>query len=132
MKVLITIIISIFLSLFFVSDKDDDLIIVPGESLGEIVLGKTTKKEVETYIGKGKKESFRCLDRNEKKSKKYVYPDKGIELYYTKGDTIFLITMTKDCKYKTDKGIGIGSCIKDVVYGRVTLKYTCQIFDFMT
>jgi len=113
MKILITIITSVFL-LFFTPDKNDDLIIIHGKSLGKIVLGKTTKKEVENYIGKGKKETFYYLNRNEKKSNKYVYPDRGIELCYTKGDTIFNITIKKNCKYKTDKGIGIGSSIEDV------------------
>ena len=66
MKTLITIITSIFL-LSFTSDKNDNLIIIPGKSLGEIVLDKTTKKEVENYIGIRKERNFLLFRPKRKK-----------------------------------------------------------------
>lgn len=115
---LIAILIVVFCSFI----QDQALTIIPGQGVGPLEINKTTKKNVENHIGKGKptKEFISFCSRGQGTFKKFVYAGLGLELIYSdlnnpkEKDTLTIIRIIESSKLKTIEGIGIGTKRKEV------------------
>lgn len=121
MKIVTLMFFIVLSSFILVGDEKSEALypIVPGKSVGELVLGSSTKKEVEKAIGKGKKIKYRISFCGLARmwATKYEYADLGIELEYRtlKGRNVLeKIVIDENCKLKTEKGIGIGALREQV------------------
>lgn len=119
MKVWILVLLTTILLSFI---QDGTLTIIPGQGVGSLELNKTTKRQVENYIGKGNptKEFVSFCSHGQGTFKKIVYPDIGIELFYSnltnpkERDTLTIIRILESSKIKTKEGVGIGSTRREV------------------
>lgn len=91
-----------------------------GEGISNLIIDKTTKKEVNKILGKGRKNRDIISFRNHHTTHVvYIYEDLGLKLIYIEKirplhDTLSLIEITSPSLYKTQDGIGIGSTRKEV------------------
>jgi len=108
--------------------QKEELFIIPGKGIGPLEMGKTTRKDVENFIGKGKptKELVSFCSRGQGVFKKFIYSEVGLELLYSNltnpkwDDTLTTIRINESSKLKTIDGIGIGSTRKEVekIFGK--------------
>ena len=109
------------------------LLIVPGQSVGNFLVNKTTLKQVKSTLGNGeiKRLKWKAPDCGMTYPYyKLVYPDKGISFtFYTRevknSDKFETIELTKKFDAKTEKQITVGySTRADIIsaYGQPTSK----------
>ena len=108
--------------------------IILGKSVGDLILGQTTKKQIKVIIGKGEKTRYSdsIWPTHTVIVTKFVYSKIGIELEYSytsnRGKRLARIVILESCCFKTPEGIGIGSTRKEVerAYGKLKSYYFMQ------
>jgi len=92
-----------------------------GQGVGPLVVNHSIKKDVDSYLGKGKEIDVVISFRNHTTSiKKVEYPLLGIEVEYSnldklkKTDTLRVIRLFDPCEFETQNGIKIGTKRLDV------------------
>ncbi len=97
-----------------------------GEGIGQILLHRTSKKDLEKTIGKGKKFKYYDTLGKGKWVPVYSFPELGLELLFGASDTLRYISIVPPCDFKTKEGIDIGSSRKEIenLYGKPSSTYS--------
>ena len=112
--------IKIFISVLFIFLSNLDSFLITQEGYGNFILGKTTLESINTFYPSGQHSKW-PLD-NTLSTESIRLKERGIELFFTYEkddnlDSVYLhqIDMTSPCTGKTEKNIGIGSSIEEVI-----------------
>lgn len=117
----------LFVGLFTLSahvnqQEETAFTINPGKGIGPLIISKSTKKDVELLIGKGKTTDYPApFGHTTRLYQKFQYGKLGVDIYYLdpskpkKSDTLLSITVLDPSPLKTPEGLGIGSSKQEVI-----------------
>jgi hypothetical protein len=120
MKKILIVYILVFANLAFAQTKD----VKEGYGVDGVVVGKSTKKDVESKLGK----NF-IWTKNKKYSYQMTYKEKGLAFYFCQSDKtprVFVIEIKRPFMGQTTRGIRLGTSTRKEVeklYGNGNSKY---------